>query len=65
MRWPYQSRNLSRVSIARTAFMTESQDSSVKWISLAGIENIDDILAAAGKPSTAAEFKRDEKGLEY
>jgi hypothetical protein len=45
--------------------MTESQDSGLSWLSLAEIENIDDILTALAKFTTAAKFEWDEKGLEY
>jgi hypothetical protein len=45
--------------------MTESQESGLTWISLAEIENIDDILVNLAKLTTDAKFEQDEKGLEY
>jgi hypothetical protein len=37
----------------------------LSWISLAEIENIDDILEDLAKSTADAKFDRDEKGLEY
>lgn len=45
--------------------MTESQESGLSWISLAEIENIDNILEDLAKVTTDAKFDQDEKGLEY